>query len=225
MRIIPAMDVMGGAAVRGVGGRRTEYRPVRPISDPLALAASFRSRFGFAELYLADLDAIGGVSPGFDLYRRLRSSGFQLWVDAGVRDTADVDRIADEADVVVVGLETLRGPLRELRVAADRAAFSLDMNDRKPIGSLAAWESSEPLEIVERVVEVGIRRIIVLDLARVGSAAGVDCEDLCANLIARFPEIELTVGGGIRDWNDIRRLEALGVSQVLVASALHDGRL
>ena len=28
MRIIPVLDVLGGCVVRGVGGRRDEYRPI-----------------------------------------------------------------------------------------------------------------------------------------------------------------------------------------------------
>ena len=32
-------------------------------------------------------------------------------------------------------------------------------------------------------------------------------------------------GGGIRDWDDVKRLEDAGADAVLVASALHDGTL
>jgi phosphoribosylformimino-5-aminoimidazole carboxamide ribotide isomerase len=40
-----------------------------------------------------------------------------------------------------------------------------------------------------------------------------------------YPNLQLTAGGGVRGMEDVRRLHALGVDRVLVASALHDGRI
>jgi hypothetical protein len=66
MRIIPVMDLMAGQVVRGIAGRRAEYRPlVSPLcgsSAPLEVARAFRG-LGFSEMYLADLDAIAGATP------------------------------------------------------------------------------------------------------------------------------------------------------------------
>jgi phosphoribosylformimino-5-aminoimidazole carboxamide ribotide isomerase len=41
----------------------------------------------------------------------------------------------------------------------------------------------------------------------------------------RHPEVELITGGGVRDADDLAALRQSGVAGVLVASALHDGRL
>ena len=40
-----------------------------------------------------------------------------------------------------------------------------------------------------------------------------------------IPGLEVTAGGGVRGRADLDRLKACGVRNVLVASALHDGRL
>src|SRR6266542_6361151 len=89
MRVLPVLDLKAGVVVRGVGGRRHEYRPVvsrlTTSSDPLAVARAFRQHFGLSELYLADLDALAGVAPALPTYAILRADGFRLWVDAGVR--------------------------------------------------------------------------------------------------------------------------------------------
>jgi phosphoribosylformimino-5-aminoimidazole carboxamide ribotide isomerase len=42
---------------------------------------------------------------------------------------------------------------------------------------------------------------------------------------ATYPHLKLIAGGGIAGPADLDRLAALGVSGVLVASALHDGRI
>ena len=88
MRILPVLDLKGGQVVRGVAGRRKEYRPIvsRIVSsaEPLAVARAFREQFGLRELYVADLDAIAGGPPDQATLVDLLDDGFQLWVDAGV---------------------------------------------------------------------------------------------------------------------------------------------
>jgi phosphoribosylformimino-5-aminoimidazole carboxamide ribotide isomerase len=56
----------------------------------------------------------------------------------------------------------------------------------------------------------------------VGSGAGPDVA-LIAELHAAFPDLELLAGGGVRDLEDLRALEAAGASGALVATALHSG--
>ena len=71
----------------------------------------------------------------------------------------------------------------------------------------------------------GVKRMIVLDLADVGVHQGPRTEVLCRRLRHQHPDLELTAGGGVRGPDDLNRLKECGVNLVLVASALHDGRL
>jgi phosphoribosylformimino-5-aminoimidazole carboxamide ribotide isomerase len=233
MRIIPVLDVMNGTVVRGVGGRRHEYRPIvstfTSSCKPVAVARDFREHLGLAELYLADLDAIGGKPPAVALYQALRREGFALWADAGVRDVAMARSLAGAGvEFVVIGLETLRGP-DDLAVAClelgERVVFSLDLRGGEPLGDTSAWPEQDAPGIAARAVGLGVRRLLVLDLARVGEGAGPGTEELCTTLSARYPALELAAGGGIRGLADLLRLQACGVGTALVASALHDRTL
>jgi phosphoribosylformimino-5-aminoimidazole carboxamide ribotide isomerase len=67
--------------------------------------------------------------------------------------------------------------------------------------------------------------MIVLDLAGVGVGRGVPTHTLCRQLLEDFPRLELMTGGGVRNADDLARLQTLGVGGVLIASALHDGSL
>ena len=71
---------------------------------------------------------------------------------------------------------------------------------------------------------LGITRLIVLDLARVGGGFGAGTEGLCRDIASTYPHVEVFAGGGIAGPEDLQRLEACGVRGALVASALHDGR-
>jgi phosphoribosylformimino-5-aminoimidazole carboxamide ribotide isomerase len=67
-------------------------------------------------------------------------------------------------------------------------------------------------------------RVIVMTLNRVGSDAGPDMERL-ALIASRVPNASIFAAGGLRGPSDLMRLAEAGVRGVLVASALHDGRL
>src|SRR5262249_52875755 len=156
-----------------------------------------------------------GAAPDLALYAELRSRGFRLWVDAGVRRAADARPVADAgAWGIVAGLETLAGPdalAQLIREFGDRIRFSLDLKEGRPLGHLAAWGTAEAWPLAVRAVACGVRRVIVLDLARVGLDGGTGTEELCARLVAAFPDVEVTAGGGVRDVQDLERLAASGV--------------
>jgi phosphoribosylformimino-5-aminoimidazole carboxamide ribotide isomerase len=81
------------------------------------------------------------------------------------------------------------------------------------------------LSLTHRVIEIGVRALIVLDLARVGMGTGTGTEPLLRAIRSAYPDIELIAGGGVRTWEDVERLGEAGATGVLVASALHDGTL
>jgi len=231
MRIVAVLDVMGGIVVRGIGGRREEYRPIvsrlTESCKPLDVAEAFRQQLGLSELYVADLDAIAGTPPSVALYELLVGRGFTLWVDAGLR-RAEQAAALFEAGVsrVVAGLETLAGP-EELTALChswgEQVVFSLDLKGGRPLGC-SGWPA-EPLQIANAAVACGVRRVLILDLVRVGEGQGTGTEDLCRALTLAHPGVEISAGGGVRGVEDLRRLRDCGVAAVLVASALHDGRL
>ena len=169
------------------------------------------------------------------------------------RQLADWAAACSPSAGLVVGLESVREPEQlpaiHSLVAPHRCAFSLDLRDGKPVvaGSGQAsdrrsatrfatrfattlpegtgWDSLTARQIADFAVQVGFRRLLVLDLAAVGVNRGPVGDSLCRGLRDAYPEIELITGGGVRDVGDLRQLARCGCDAALVASALHDGRL
>ncbi|MEC9095011.1 MAG: HisA/HisF-related TIM barrel protein, partial [Planctomycetota bacterium] len=87
-----------------------------------------------------------------------------------------------------------------------------------------AWSRATPLQIVDQVIQLGIKTMIVLDLAAVGMGKGIPTLNLCRQIKQQYPTLELITGGGVNSKTDLTKLESY-CDGVLIASALHDGRL
>ena len=72
--------------------------------------------------------------------------------------------------------------------------------------------------------ELWPQRVIVMTLARVGSAAGPDFARL-EQVKAKAGTRSVIAAGGVRSEADIRALSALGIAAALVATSLHDNTL
>jgi len=221
VRVVGVIDLKAGAAVRAVRGERERYRPV---GDPLSLARRFRDALGLEELYVADLDAIGG-GGGQDAIIAELARGARVMVDAGVSEPERARALLGlGAHRVVVGTETLTDADALDRLLGEPGAvvLSLDLRDGRVLSRDPRLAGLPALDAVARLARAGLREVIVLDLARVGSGMGPDVR-LIAELHAAFPGLELLAGGGVRDAGDLRALADAGAAGALVATALHRG--
>ena len=82
----------------------------------------------------------------------------------------------------------------------------------------------EPAAAAPLARALGVRELLVIDLARVGSGSGPQLEAV-AELAAALPGVAIYAGGGVRDDDDLRALASAGATGALVATALHEGRL
>lgn len=234
MQIFPVLDLMDGQVVRGVAGERERYRPVESVltsgSDPLTMAQAFQTQLGLSKFYLADLDAIRFGRPQYNILQQIAETFPGCWLDCGIRIASDISRLPQTGDMVfVLGLETVVGPqmVSELcrELGAERIAFSLDLKAGEPLGNLQNWRSAEPLGIARQAIDLGVRNLIVLDLAQVGMRDGVSTLPLCREIKRECPEVQLITGGGIRNARDLLTLGECPVDGALVASAFHNGAI
>ena len=231
-RILPVLDVKGGQVVRGIAGRRDEYRPivsrVTDSVDPGFVLMDLSRAFGFTRFYIADLDAICDRRSRLGDLRLVQAYGFELDIDAGIQSPEELARLLAVPGVrPVIGLESIgtRDQFAAVIAGADRErlVFSLDLMNGCPIAT-PDWPAS-PVEVAAIAVEAGIQSLIVLDLAAVGTGEGCPTLPFCREIRARWPHLELMTGGGIRSEVDVRTAVESGADRILVASALHDGRI
>lgn len=232
MKIIPVIDVLGGIAVHAIRGRRKEYQPLKSVlcdsADPVDVATSLKA-LGFGNLYVADLNAITGGQPDFSLFKRIADkTGLNLMIDAGITSLERAEKVLkNHVSQVIIGTETLS---RTSFVAeavesfgSEKIIVSLDLMGNKILSGFKLGMLADPMRFLQKLEKGGVSQIIVLDLAKVGSYEGVNI-DFLREVLGKITA-KVIVGGGVRDVKDLSELKHLDVFGVLVATALHMGKI
>jgi phosphoribosylformimino-5-aminoimidazole carboxamide ribotide isomerase len=221
--VIPVIDLQGGAVVRAQKGERHLYTPIEtplaPTSRPADVVAGFLALHEFRTIYIADLDAIEGKGHHSATISALEDAFPQVdfWVDCGIGTCAQACIwLAAHRGALVFGSESLRDAGLMAGMAQRlRSILSLDFRGE---------EFQGPLQLAEDD-SLWPARLIVMTLARIGSHAGPDFDRLRDVQAKSAGRHAIYAAGGVRDQEDLRILEKAGMAGVLVASALHDGRI
>ncbi|HUL63428.1 MAG TPA: HisA/HisF-related TIM barrel protein [Burkholderiaceae bacterium] len=218
MKLVPVIDIAGGAVVRAVRGERERYRPI--VSrlcdghDPADIAIALAGYCAADTLYVADLDAIRGGSLQRAALARITAAvpDCTLWLDAGFGRIRDAELACARGTEPVFGSESLAdgGELLQLAGRTD-ALLSLDQRGGQPIDPAGCWQRADCWP----------SRVIVMTLDRVGAGSGPDLAALAA-VRQRAGGRTLIGAGGVRNADDLRAAQDAGAAAWLVASALHD---
>ncbi|MGA3359428.1 MAG: HisA/HisF-related TIM barrel protein [Halobacteriota archaeon] len=219
MEIIFAMDIRGGVVVKGYKGDRERYEPIErhskicKTSDPLDVIDIIKPR----RTYIADLDRILGTGNNSLIIKRLGTLTSTL-IDIGIRRLDDVREAERISDTAIIGTET--GSLDVIRAAQSmRVAVSLDVKDGSVMSPDPAL-SGNPLQVVERMNLYKIRELLVLNINLVGTKQGVDFD-----FIERVIDVSghpIVVAGGIKNTEELDKLEDLGAAGVVLSTAIHE---
>jgi phosphoribosylformimino-5-aminoimidazole carboxamide ribotide isomerase len=219
--VIPALDLKDGAVVHAKAGNRADYRPIASpfgaADDPVAIARRLLAVTGSTSLYIADLDAIAGTGNHFELVRGLGYAlpDATLWIDAGFSDVADCAFWLPLGATLVIGSEGLAAvdDWREIQEAfGESVVLSLDFGTDGSRGPEPLF--SDP--------ELWPKRLIAMDLTRVGADAGPDIDRL-RTILEVGTGRAVFAAGGVRNVNDLAALAALEAQGAILATALHSG--
>jgi len=229
MRLYPAIDILGGNAVRLVKGD-FDARKVYD-EDPLAAAAGWVAG-GAKSLHVVDLDGARlGKPVNLEHLRRIASSaGVPVQFGGGLRSReAIAAALAAGAARVILGTAAFTDP-DLLRYAIDEhgpAAVLVSVDVRGGRVATAGWtESTEPSTdaVLERLHASGVRTLVYTNVDRDGMLEGPDIEEVRG--VVGASEAKVIYSGGIGAIGDLSALAALGdgLDGVIVGKALYEGR-
>ena len=223
MRCIFVLDILNGAVVHALRGERSRYEPVAGFSrivstsEPLGVLQEVRP----AEVYVADLNLLTGKGDNLAIIKEISNRAATM-ADTAISKFADLDRLP-ESVLPVLGTETASLHLMKEAAKARKIVVSLDMMKRKVLSRDPELAGQTPLQVLQKLSGLELQGVILLELDKVGTSAGLDnrfLED--AAKACRHP---LILGGGVKDEDDLRILEERGFSGALVATAVHNGSI
>ena len=226
LTLLPAIDIVGGKAVRlvqGEAGTETEY------GHPVEIARQFRDA-GAEWIHLVDLDAAFGRGSNQDLLEQvIDATDLFVELSGGIRGEESLVRALDMgATRVNLGTAALENPdwtESAIRRFGDRVAVGLDVRG----DTLAArgWtkEGGTLWETLMRLNMAGCARYVLTDVGRDGMLNGPNIELL--ERVAGRTDAPIVASGGVSSLEDIaalRTLVPIGVDSAIVGKALYAGK-
>lgn len=228
MKIIPAIDLLGGKCVRLSQG---DYERSRVYNaDPLEMARRFEDH-GIRYLHLVDLD--GARAKQVVHYKIIEAIAgrTQLEVDfgGGIRSTEEVQRVLNSgARQVSAGSVAADNPgllLRWLEIfGPGKILLGADCRNRKI--AVHGWQQQSELDVlsfIRQFCEAGIRTVICTDIARDGMLAGPSCT-LYRDILNSHP-VQLIASGGIASLADLEALAATGCYGAIIGKAIYEQKI
>jgi phosphoribosylformimino-5-aminoimidazole carboxamide ribotide isomerase len=227
MILYPALDLMGGRAVRLEQGRFDLVRayPAKPLEALRQFAAA-----GALWAHVVDLDgARAGKPVQHDLIASFASSvPLALQVAGGFREREQLVRMFDNGvSRIVIGSLAVRQPDTVHRWMAEfgpeRITLSFDVRlaGNLPRISVAGWTENSGKSLWDvAALYPDARNLLVTDIGRDGMLGGPNF-DLYEELSRRLPNAAVQASGGVSSLDDLKRLKTAGA---IVGKALWEGR-
>ncbi|HLL07484.1 MAG TPA: bifunctional 1-(5-phosphoribosyl)-5-((5-phosphoribosylamino)methylideneamino)imidazole-4-carboxamide isomerase/phosphoribosylanthranilate isomerase PriA [Nocardioidaceae bacterium] len=225
LTLLPAVDVMGGRAVRLVRG---EAGSQQAYGDPVQAALDWQDQ-GARWIHLVDLDAAFGNGSNADLLASVvQCLDIDVELSGGIRDDASLTAaLATGCRRVNLGTAALEEPAWCASVIAkhgDRVAVGLDVRGRTLAARGWTRDGGDLFEVLGRLDREGCARYVVTDVARDGTLTGPNL-DLLRSVCAATDRPVIASGGvaGLGDLRALASLIPLGLEGVIVGKALYAG--
>ena len=230
MYLLPAIDILGGKAVRLAKG---DYNLVTVYNDdPVAQARLFEEQ-GASWIHVVDLDGARTGNPlNIAVVERIvRETSLSVEIGGGIRSLETLRRLVDVgAARMVLGTALVNDP--ELARAAveavggDRLTAGIDAKGGEV--AVSGWIEGSGVaatDLARAMGEAGFRHVVYTDIARDGMQTGIDPAAYVA--MAHAFGHPVIASGGVASVADIERLApvAESIEGVITGRAVYEGTL
>jgi phosphoribosylformimino-5-aminoimidazole carboxamide ribotide isomerase len=226
MKIIPAIDLMGGKVVRlykGDPNQKTVYS-----DDPVGIAKRWESA-GADILHLVDLDATLGIGSNLGVIKKiLESVSIPVEVAGGLRDKSLSLEVAKLSERIVLGTlafkdrSLLKSLLSEL--GAEKIVISVDHKDGKIV--INGWQKDAGIKLIPAInefLQMGFTEFLLTNVNRDGTMEGPDLEFL--EQACKLPDANIIASGGISNIGDVADVKEKNAFGVILGKALYENKI
>ena len=229
IKLIPAIDIIGGRCVRLTKGNYNEKTIYH--ENPVDVAKEFE-QLGLTRLHLVDLD--GAKSDhviNIDVLKAI-STQTNLHVDfsGGIKSDDDIkDVFNNGANMVTIGSVAVNNPYLFNKWLKEYGPQKIILGADIKNGSIAinGWKDETKKSIysfLEHYISLVIINILCTDITKDGTLSG-PAYNLYTEILRRFPEINLIASGGVSSNEDIIKLDKLGVKAVVFGKAYYEHKI
>lgn len=227
MIILPAIDIIGGNAVRLYQGDYSKEEKVnREILD---IALEFE-RLGAEYVHLVDLDgAKYGTPVNHNVIIKIaKILNIPVEVGGGIRTLETICKLLDNGvSRVILGTVAIKDEnllKKALSLYGDKIAVGVDCKNEYVCTE--GWlDTSEVhyIDFCKKLESLGVDNIILTDISKDGTLQGPNLDML--KVLSENVNVKITASGGIRDINNINDLKKLNLYGAITGKAIYSGTL
>ena len=227
MLIFPAIDLVGGKAVRLFKG---DYNQMTVYDDdPLNTARRFEAA-GATYLHMVDLEgARDGGTPNFDTVKQVvENTNLFVEIGGGIRDMAVIEKyMAAGVKRVILGTAAIADEAFTRDAIArfgEGIALGADVRDGEV--AIRGWLELSGMTLdafCEKYQAMGLNTLICTDISRDGAMVGAN-RALYADLQRKY-RMDIVASGGVSSMEDVRALAALGLYGAIIGKACYTGAI
>ena len=226
MNIFPAIDIIDGKCVRltkGIADDKTIYQ-----YSPLDMAKTYQDA-GFNTIHVVDLDATLGKGNNNQVLSQIRRKiDINIEVAGGIRSKdAIIDKINEGFNTIVIGtfaIKNIDDVLNFDDSLIEKLSIALDIKDNQIASH--GWQeitNQSIKHIIDKYNNRPIHSYFVTDVANDGMLSGLNMETF--NSIKKLTDKHITIGGGVKDLNDIELSRSNGFNNVVVGKAIYENKI
>ena len=224
MIVIPAIDLLGGKAVRLHQGN---YDAVTVYeNDPSSRARAWRGKVPL--LHVVDLEgAKAGRPVQADVVKTLLAAfgpGVQVGGGVRTRESFEAYRALGAARVVLGSAAVKDTALVRALAVENPGVVVIAVDAKDGFVAVDGWTQATRVratDLVSSFADVPLAGVLYTDVARDGTRVGPNVE-ATAELAART-SVPVIASGGVGSLDDLRTLSARGIAACIVGRALYDG--
>lgn len=227
MELFPAIDLIGGCAVRLVKG---DYAQKTVYSEtPVEVARSF-AEAGARYLHVVDLEgAKNGGTPNLETIKNIvKTGGLLVEVGGGIRSEEVIKKYLDAGVFrVILGTAAVQEPafLEEMVLKyGEKIAVGVDIKDG--MVAIKGWTEvscESCFDFCEKLQKIGVKTIICTDISKDGLLSGTNLE-LYKALSEKF-SVDIVASGGVTTLEDVKKLSDMGLYGAILGKALYTGNI
>jgi len=229
MQLVPSISVINGKTTRLTKGDFSKEKIYE--NSPIDIAKQFEDH-GVSRIHLIDLDgARKGTSINYDILHVISA-----YTDLTINFTGGIHTDGDVLKAFEYGAESITAAsvaisnkqlFSNWMMSYGREKIALAADSLDGFIKIRGWQKGTDINLFDHITyfyDRGLKYLKTTDISRDGALTGPSF-NLYEKLLKVFPNLSIFASGGVRDMDDIKRLQDIGLYGAIFGKAFYEGAI